>query len=169
MFGNVKTEWVEIFSDLNIVYGTEYSIWIILSCSVSVSKPLTGRIIKAHSHQAKTKILFDVCRFFLHSDRHQRRFPLGSVLFYYRPQGSCGQGNIFTPVCHSVHRGGCLPQCMVGYHHRPLGADPPDQGDPPGTRQTPPRTRQTPQDQADPLGPGRQSPWDQADTPPGTR
>ena len=29
MFGNVNTEWVEIFSDLNIVYGTEYSIWII--------------------------------------------------------------------------------------------------------------------------------------------
>ena len=23
----------------------------------------------------------------------------------YRPQRSCGQGNIFTPVCHSVHRG----------------------------------------------------------------
>ena len=29
---------------------------------------------------------------------------------------SLGQGNIFTPVCHSVHRGG-LPQCMLGYHH----------------------------------------------------
>ena len=30
---------------------------------------------------------------------------------------SCGQGNIFTPVCHSVHGGrGCLPQCMLGYH-----------------------------------------------------
>ena len=29
----------------------------------------------------------------------------------YRPQRSCGQGNIFTPVSHSVHRGG-LPQCM---------------------------------------------------------
>ena len=25
---------------------------------------------------------------------------------FYRPQRSCGQGNIFTPVCHSVHRGG---------------------------------------------------------------
>ena len=23
----------------------------------------------------------------------------------YRPQRSCGQGNIFTPVIHSVHRG----------------------------------------------------------------
>ena len=31
---------------------------------------------------------------------------------------SLGQGNIFTPVCHSVHRGG-LPQCMLGYHHPP--------------------------------------------------
>ena len=26
-----------------------------------------------------------------------------------------GQGNIFTGVCDSVHRGG-LPQCMLGYH-----------------------------------------------------
>ena len=32
---------------------------------------------------------------------------------------SLGQGYIFTPVCHSVHRGG-LPQCMLGYH-TPLG------------------------------------------------
>ena len=42
---------------------------------------------------------------------------------------SLEQGNIFTPVCHSVHRGG-LPPCMLGYHppgpctpldHTPLG------------------------------------------------
>ena len=53
-------------------------------------------------------------------------------IYYYRPQRSCGQGNIFTPVFHSVHRGGGgLPQCMLGY---------------------PPRTRQTPPDQADPPG-----------------
>ena len=25
--------------------------------------------------------------------------------FYYRPQTKFGQGNIFAPVCHSVHRG----------------------------------------------------------------
>ena len=34
---------------------------------------------------------------------------IGSFLYFgclYRPQRSCGQGNIFTPVCHSVHRGG---------------------------------------------------------------
>ena len=36
----------------------------------------------------------------------------------YRPQRSCGQGHIFTPVCHSVHRGG-LPQCMLGYQPPP--------------------------------------------------
>ena len=30
---------------------------------------------------------------------------------FSRPQRSCGQGNIFTPVCHSVHGGGaCLRQ-----------------------------------------------------------
>ena len=27
---------------------------------------------------------------------------------FYRPQRNCGQGNIFTPVCHSVHGGGVL-------------------------------------------------------------
>ena len=36
--------------------------------------------------------------FFLFSGSHSR-------LNIYRPQRSCGQGNIFTPVCHSVHRG----------------------------------------------------------------
>ena len=68
--------------------------------------------------------------------------------YIYRPQRSCGQGNIFTPVCHSVHRGG-LPQCMLGYH-------PPRTRPPPGTRQTPPR-------------PGRPPCWDHADTPQWTR
>ena len=28
-----------------------------------------------------------------------------SSIIYYRLQRSCGQGNIFTSVCHSVHRG----------------------------------------------------------------
>ena len=30
------------------------------------------------------------------------------LMSYYRPQRSCGQDHIFTPVCHSVHRGGVL-------------------------------------------------------------
>ena len=37
---------------------------------------------------------------------------------------SLGQGNIFAPVCHSVHRGGCLPHCMLWYtpsRYTPLG------------------------------------------------
>ena len=59
---------------------------------------------------------------------------------FYRPQRSCGQGNIFTLVCHSVHKGGgVLPQCMLGYHpprtrqpprgQRPPGPDPPPEAD----------------------------------------
>ena len=32
---------------------------------------------------------------------------------YYRPQRNCGQGNIFTPVCHSV-QGGAIPACIAG-------------------------------------------------------
>ena len=60
---------------------------------------------------------------------------------FYRLQRSCGQGNIFTPVCHSVHRGG-LPQCMLGY-------PPPDQTPP---EQTPPWDK-TPIPDQTPLGP----------------
>ena len=43
-----------------------------------------------------------------------------------------GQGNVFTGVCDSVHRGG-LPQCMLGYNHHPP-PDPPAPGSraPPG-------------------------------------
>ena len=58
----------------------------------------------------------------------------------YRPQRSC-EGYVFTPVCHSVHRGVCLSACW--------DATPPDQAHPrdqaPPWKQTdqaqPPRTR----------------------------
>ena len=72
------------------------------------------------------------------------------LLFNYRPQWSCGQGNIFTPVCHSVH-GGVLPQCMLGY---PPGPDPPRADTPTGTR--PPGSRPP-------------SPREQPPPPPGSR
>ena len=36
------------------------------------------------------------------------------------------QGNDFTPVCHSVHGGACLRQCMLGYTPI-LGRHPPGQ------------------------------------------
>ena len=71
-------------------------------------------------------------------------------VYVYRPQRSCGQGNIFTPVCHSVHRGGGLPQCVMGCHPpHPRSRHPPEQtppeqtppgADPPSSpEQTPPR------------------------------
>ena len=41
-----------------------------------------------------------------------------SVIFTARKR-SLGQGNIFAPVCHSVHRGVGLPQYMLEYHHPP--------------------------------------------------
>ena len=57
---------------------------------------------------------------------------------YCRPQKKLRQGNVFTPVCHSVHRG-CLSQCMLGYTP-PWGGTPPDSwvGTPPWGG-TPPR------------------------------
>ena len=89
----------------------------------------------------------------------------GSTLFY-RPQRSCDQGNIFTPVCHSFcsQGGGGLPQCMLGYHPPP-GADTPL-----------PRTRHSPKSRPHPPGadtppqtrpPRTRPPWEQ--TPPGSK
>ena len=51
------------------------------------------------------------------------------ILSCYRPQRSCGQGNIFTPVCHSFCSQGGLPQCMLGCHQPP----PREQTTPPPT------------------------------------
>ena len=75
--------------------------------------------------------------------RHHARalVPLGSFFFHYRPQRSCGQGNIFTPVCHSVHGGGVSASVHAGIP--PPRADTPrEQTPPPGSRHTPPE--QTP-------------------------
>ena len=86
---------------------------------------------------------------------------------YYRPQRSCGQGNVFTGVRLSTGgEGVCLSAC---WDARP----PPGPGRPPWTRQTPPDQADTPLpgsgrsplDQADPPR-IRQTPPDQADHPP---
>ena len=97
-------------------------------------------------------------------------------LCFYRPQRSCGQGNIFTPVCHSVHRGGgFLPQCMLGYQppwdhtpptlrdHTPLQ----DHTHPPGTRPRGTRPPPLPPGTTPPPGPDPHLPG--TTPPPGTR
>ena len=69
------------------------------------------------------------------------------------PSNEVCEGYVFTSVCHSVHRGGCLSQCMLGY--TPPGADTPSprSRNPPGAdtawyqtpqEQTPPKSRHTP-------------------------
>ena len=78
---------------------------------------------------------------------------------FYQPQWSCGQGNIFTPVCHSVHRGGWWyptrhwgrpPQTR--HTTTPLDQTPP-WPDTPWTRHTTPQTIHSPPG-PDPPGPG---------------
>ena len=64
-------------------------------------------------------------------------FVLLIICIYYRPQRSCGQGNIFAPVCHSVHRGVCLSACWDPPGSTPPEA-PPGKHTPPGS--TPPPT-----------------------------
>ena len=107
------------------------------------------------------------------------------ILSCYRPQQSCGQGNVFTRVCHSVHRGWVGVSASV---HAPLGADTPwspwEQTLPPGAdtppEQTPPQEQTPPWSRhlqsrhppgADtPMGadpPRADTPWEQ--TPPGSR
>ena len=70
---------------------------------------------------------------------------------------SLGQGNIFAPVCHSVHREGSA-SVHAGtrqVHH------------PPGTRQAPPRTRHYPPGPGrHPPGPGRHPPGPSRHPPP---
>ena len=44
----------------------------------------------------------------------------------YRPQRSCGQGNIITPVCHSVHRG-VSASVHAGIPHPSRADTPPEQ------------------------------------------
>ena len=93
----------------------------------------------------------------------------------YRPQRSCGQGNVFTGVCLST--GGRVSASVhAGMPPPPAQADPPpergrpprdqadpprDQGDSPGPGRPPSGPGRLPPDQADP------PPQDQADPPPG--
>ena len=71
------------------------------------------------------------------------RCGIPSLLNFYRPQRSCGQGNIFTPVCHSVHRGGGVSASVHPGIPHPPGADTPGEQIPPGA-DTPPRSRHHP-------------------------
>ena len=50
---------------------------------------------------------------------------------YLPPANEVCEGYVFTPVCHSVHRGG-LPQCMLGCTPGTIGRHSPPQ------EQTPP-------------------------------
>ena len=88
----------------------------------------------------------------------------------YRPQRSCGQGNIFTPVCHSVHRGEgvCLSACW-DTTPPPPGADPWEQT-PPRTDH-PPRPDTPPEQNPHPPGadPPDQTPPRSRHPPPGSR
>ena len=78
--------------------------------------------------------------------------------YFYRPQQSCGQGNVFTGVCLST--GGRVSASVQCWDARPpldQADSPPDQADPPDQAGTP-------------LKPGRPPcPPDQADTPLWTR
>ena len=89
----------------------------------------------------------------------------------YRPKRSFGQGNIFTPVCHSFcSQGGSTwpgtPPPGPGTTHPPRPHTPPEPGTPPPR---PPRDQVPPLPQTTPPG-TRYTPWTtNPSTPPRTR
>ena len=50
---------------------------------------------------------------------------VNSKMLYYRPERSCGQGNVFTAVCDSVHRGGLRQGEPPPGRRTPLEGEPP--------------------------------------------
>ena len=57
-------------------------------------------------------------------------------VYLRRPQRSCGQGNVFTGVCDSVHRGGVSASVHVGIPDPPQEQTPLQEQTPPGSRHT---------------------------------
>ena len=78
----------------------------------------------------------------------------GLCTHFYRPKRSFGQGNIFTPVCHSVHREGSGKETPRLDGGTPRMEDPPN-GDPPDGE--PPRMEEPPLDGGIPP-PGKRTP-----------
>ena len=98
------------------------------------------------------------CLIDIRSWRHWPHLFISFVSHYYRPKRSFGQGNIFTPVCHSVHRGGVPARhtppagtpppgrhTPPGQVHPPWQVHPPGRYTPPGQVHPPPREQQTPE------------------------
>ena len=92
-------------------------------------------------------------------------------MYCYRPKRSFGQGNIFTPVCHSVHRGvvpdqACPPGTRQVHPSGTRQVHPPDQAGTPRPGTPPPRTRHPPRQVHNPPRTRQVHPPDQAGTPP---
>ena len=90
--------------------------------------------------------------------------------YFYRPQRSWGKV-MFLQVSVILLTGGCLPQCMLGYHYPP-GTDTPQKQTPPWTRHLLTRTPQSRQPHWEQTPPGPETPWEQTppdQTSPGSR
>ena len=86
---------------------------------------------------------------------------VNSKMLYYRPERRCGQGNVFTAVCDSVHRGG-LQQGEPPGRRTPLEGEPPKRRTPLPWKENPhPPWKENP---PPPPPPGKENP-----PPPGIR
>ena len=57
------------------------------------------------------KTIITTCRKKVHSSFQTTN------LSFLPPANEVCEGYVFTPVCYSVHRGGCLRQCMLRHAH----------------------------------------------------
>ena len=106
---------------MTLVFCHKYSFWRLNALSANSSTTKYRQIV-----------VMNICN----TVRRNLRFIPFLKSVYYRPQRSCGKGNIFAPVCHSVHKGG------GGGIPEGTETDPP----PPGADTTPPGTRPPPQE-----------------------
>ena len=122
------------------------------------------------SHRLPLYNLFDEAEF---RALHTPCYPPGSAvtLTFYRPQRSCGQGNIFTPVCHSVHKGVCLSACWnatTPYQGDPPAKETPLEGGTPLCQGEPPAKERPPWKEAPPAKETPRRRPSQKQTPPGS-
>ena len=84
---------------------------------------------------------------------------------FYRPQRSCGQGNVFTGVCLST--GGVSASVHAGMPYPPDGEPPPLDGEPPPPpgMENPPPDGEPPLD-GEPPPPGMENPAPDGEPPP---
>ena len=128
----------------NNIINNKMTSWRCFTCRLAMTSPKTNHLIgyllnikqlECLGPRARLPIK---CLSRVYMSQQKEMFQNISRIFTARKR-SLRQGNVFTPVCHSVHRE-CLPHCMLAY--TPFRQNPPWADTPPPPRQTPPYGQQ---------------------------